>query len=422
MSTSISNLDSSLQEQLVKLGDYMEILPLFDRKKTVKLNFKSYSLNPVKGNSFIWQKQYIRLPCLDENNQRSKFQLSLVDDKYYILESVGERAFILNGSAVYKALINQNDTVQIGYNKLKFFSKKSDPKSLKLLEYPKIDFDLKYLSKMNLLIEGETGTGKTHLARSIHEASGVGGEFVHINISSLSQSLVESELFGHVRGAFTGANSDYDGAIISANKGTLFIDEIDSLSKEMQLKLLLFLDNFLVRPVGSTRQRKVELQLIIASGRSLSSLVSEGDFRQDFYFRISNGFKVKLSAIREDVKILLKIIHQFEQENSVTFSRKLKDYYKTLSWPGNIRQLKGHLNRKMLLSRTHYICLTDIDLELAGVDFSQYTRDRILPLKELKHKYINQVFMQYDQDLSCTAKLLNVSYNTVKRAVNSLAV
>ena len=237
-----------------------------------------------------------------------------------------------------------NDLCEIGYHEFQF-KKKSELNltlnkgSLELLDEKIVK------SKVPILIEGETGVGKTHIARKIHEASGCQGEFVHVNLCSFSPGLIESELFGHIRGAFTGAMNDKKGALREAREGTLFLDEIDSLSIEMQTKLLLFLEDFLVRPVGSAIKYPVQTRVICAAGKDLGEMVKEGFMRKDFYFRISSGKKLKLKSLREDPSRVESIMNKFALDKDIYFSPKLYEFYKSLPWPGNIRQLVGHLQK-----------------------------------------------------------------------------
>ena len=156
-------------------------------------------------------------------------------------------------------------------------------------------------SDLKILISGETGTGKSHLARKVHEKSGRLGEFVAINLSSFNPQLIESELFGHKKGSFTGAIHDKTGAFSMAKNGTLFLDEIDSLPLDLQTKLLTFIDNKKFRRVGDTKEESINTRLIFASGRPLEQLVEQGSFRKDLFFRLKSGHSVEMASLRNDI-------------------------------------------------------------------------------------------------------------------------
>ena len=172
-------------------------------------------------------------------------------------------------------------------------------------------------SSMPILLIGETGTGKTTIAKKIHDESGVGGNFVHLNLSSFSQSLIESEIFGHRKGAFTGAISDKKGAILEANKGTLFLDEIDSIDISLQTKLLTFLDNGEFRAVGGGSNTS-DVRMIYSSGKNIKDLVASGEMRLDFYFRLKNSLCLEVPNLRDNKDYLKDIIHEILDRNALS--------------------------------------------------------------------------------------------------------
>ncbi len=415
MGISIANLDLNLQDQLANLGQYVEIFPLFGRKKRLKLNFRFYEINLSQVSCLSVDSKEIHLPGVKGHD--SKFSLRLIDNSHYLMESLSGEPFELNGSLVFKSFINKSDTVYIGYNKLKFIR----PESHFNYMNEQINFKFEDLRHMSLLIEGETGSGKTRLARKVHEMSGVTGDFVHLNISALNQNLVESELFGYVKGAFTGANFDKDGAIKQANRGTLFLDEIDSLSLEMQVKLLLFLDGLTYRPVGATKEEKGDLQLIFASGQSLVSLVSRGDFRKDFYYRISSGFQMFLPSLRENKALISIFLEEFEKDKEVILCDKLKKFLTKQKWPGNYRQLKGHLTRKLYTSKSKFLKISEDDLNMINLEVGSLCKSESMSLKRIKCDYIRRTYFKFNEDTTLTANVLGISYNTVKRTVENTA-
>jgi DNA-binding NtrC family response regulator len=205
-------------------------------------------------------------------------------------------------------------------------------------------------SRFPVLLLGESGTGKEIVARAIHDASPA-GNFVPIDCGSLVGPLMESELFGHARGAFTGAGDAKKGLIELADGGTAFFDEIGDLPLEMQVKLLRLLQEHEYRPVGSLQQRRVNMRVIAATHRDLRQWVAEGKFRQDLYYRL-NVAKVNLCPLRErkeDIPLLIE--HFLEQmETRYRFSSDAFDLMIAYDWPGNIRELKNAIESMVTLS------------------------------------------------------------------------
>ena len=208
-----------------------------------------------------------------------------------------------------------------------------------------------------VLIEGESGTGKELVAQALHEQSTPdrkAGPFVVFDCSAVPKDLIASELFGHIKGAFTGATADRAGAFVSAHGGTLFLDELGELSPELQPKLLRAIESRKVKPVGGTKERKVDVRLIAATNRKLAREVEAGNFRQDLYYRLA-VILVKIPPLRarpEDVPLLVR---HFLRAMSKDPGR-LKVSYDTMSklqrhrWPGNVRELKNFIERAILLS------------------------------------------------------------------------
>lgn len=215
--------------------------------------------------------------------------------------------------------------------------------------------------KVNILLLGETGVGKTYIAKAIHTSSGRKGKYIPINCAGLTESIVESELFGHVKGAFTGAITDKDGVFKQANKGTLFLDEVGELSLHTQAKLLRVIEEGKVRPVGDDKEISVDVRLVCATNVNLMEAVAKGTFRADLYYRIAH-YEVRLRPFREympeDKKGMITLLLQ-EIARDLDPSRKpyqLEAGGKALKplceypWPGNIRQLRHALLRLCVLA------------------------------------------------------------------------
>lgn len=238
-----------------------------------------------------------------------------------------------------------------------------DHKMLKVFELADAVAD----SRTTVLMNGESGTGKSLIARTIHHRSSRRGQpFVEISCGALPESLLESELFGHVKGAFTGAIADKPGRFLAANGGTLFLDEINSAPPSMQVKLLRVLQERAFEPVGSTQTQTVDVRVILASNADLRQLVSQGRFRQDLYYRI-NVVQIKLPSLRErmgDIPLLagmfLKRLVK-EMNRSVTgFSDEAMAAMRRYDWPGNVRELENAVEHAVVLSRSRQIELDDL--------------------------------------------------------------
>ncbi len=214
-------------------------------------------------------------------------------------------------------------------------------------------------SEATVLIQGENGTGKELIARSVHfNSPRKGSSFVTVNCSALTETLLDSELFGHVKGSFTGAIKDKKGLFEMAHNGTLFLDEVGDMSLTMQVKLLRVLQQGTLTPVGGTDEKKVDVRVIAATNRDLKAMIEEGTFREDLYYRI-NVINIQVPALRdrkEDIPVLvdhflLKNCKEKEIPLKQLTSRameKIFDYH----WPGNIRQLENEMERLVVLSGT----------------------------------------------------------------------
>lgn len=227
-----------------------------------------------------------------------------------------------------------------------------------------------------VLIRGETGTGKELIAKAIHEKSRRTDQpLISVNCAAIPETLIESELFGYEKGAFTGANNNRMGLIEAADGGTLFLDEIGELPLEAQARLLRFIQEKEIRRIGSVDSRKVDVRLVCATHRDLKALTEEGLFRQDLYYRI-NVIQLLLPPLRERGKDILEIaetiLEKRRLENNkspMVFSPKAIQAITTYPWPGNIRELENVIERSVILSDTNTIDndLLNIDLELVNV-------------------------------------------------------
>lgn len=226
-------------------------------------------------------------------------------------------------------------------------------------------------SDSTILISGESGTGKELVARFIHERSGRKGPFVAVNISALTESLAESELFGHARGAFTGAALDRVGRFEEADGGTLFLDEIGETSPALQVKLLRAIQFGEIERVGENSPRRLDVHIVAATNRDLAAMVAKGSFRRDLYYRV-NVIEIRLPPLRErkeDIRLLvdhfIRIVAGRNGKAVMGISREAYDGLVKRSFPGNVRELENLVERAVVLCRGEVLRLEDFPPESA---------------------------------------------------------
>jgi transcriptional regulator with GAF, ATPase, and Fis domain len=244
-------------------------------------------------------------------------------------------------------------------------------------------------SSSTVLIRGESGTGKELLARTLHRnSSRKDGPMVSVHCAALSESLLESELFGHTKGAFTGADKDKVGRFEAANGGTLFLDEIGDISPETQVKLLRVLQERCFEPVGGSRTVKVDVRVVTATNRDLEKLIAEGRFREDLYYRL-NVIRINLPPLRDRRDDLIELVFHFINRAAERSGKEIKRIepealavLERHPWPGNIRELENTIERAVVLTDGDSISMRDLPAEmLSGDSEVQVTAapDRFLP-------------------------------------------
>jgi two-component system response regulator HydG len=244
---------------------------------------------------------------------------------------------------------------------------------------------------MSVIIEGESGTGKENVARSIHQLSSRSSEsFVAVDCGALSRELAASELFGHVRGAFTGAVQDKLGQFEEAHRGTLFLDEVGNLSIEIQMKLLRALQERVIQRVGSTKEIKVDVRIITATNEDLYESVRRGNFREDLYHRL-NEFKLKVSPMRDRTEDLNEFLDFFRQSaneelarNVIGFSEPVRRIFESYDWPGNLREMKNVVRRAVLLTQGDIVDVQALPQEMVDTVQNPIRRTTNQPVTDLK--------------------------------------
>lgn len=221
----------------------------------------------------------------------------------------------------------------------------------------------------SILILGESGTGKELVARAIHNLSSrSSNNFIPVNCGAIPKDLLETELFGHKKGAFTGAYSDRKGRFHLADKGTIFLDEIGDMQLDMQVKLLRVLQEKVVDPVGSNSPVKVDVRVVAATHQNIESLIKEGKFREDLYYRI-NVIPIEIPPLRSRIEDIDLLINKFIEKNTIHFDETVITYLKDYHWPGNIRELINFIQRIKAIANTNKIKLEEIpDFVLPKID------------------------------------------------------
>lgn len=281
-------------------------------------------------------------------------------------------------------------------------------------------------STATVLVVGESGTGKELVARAIHNRSPRAGKpFVPVNCTALSESLLESELFGHARGAFTGAVAAKRGLFETANGGTLFLDEIGDMGPKMQAQILRVLQDGEMRPVGGTDAIRVDVRLVCATNRDLDAEVKAGRFREDLYFRI-NVVTVRMPPLRDragDIPILVRHfinkIARREGRAEASVSPEALDLLCRYGWPGNVRELENAIERAVAVAKGNVVLPSDLPVEVYGgaqVAPASIIEDRPT-LGELEKRYIALVLGECGGNKKKAAEKLGIDRRTLYRAL-----
>ena len=289
-------------------------------------------------------------------------------------------------------------------------------------------------SNSTVLIRGESGTGKELIARAVHNQSPRAQEmFQAVNCAAINENLLESELFGHEKGSFTGAHAEKKGLFEIADRGTLFLDEIAELDVGIQAKLLRALQERKIRRVGGTHEISVDVRVIAATNRDLRAMVSDGRFRDDLYYRI-NVLSIDVPPLRErreDIPVLIEYFLKKHTRNTSRLitgltpeTRKLMIDY---SWPGNVRQLESAIERAILLAENDKITLEDLPTEVRQEAGPAAEGTFKLPaeginFEDVERNLITQAMEQTDYNITKAAKLLGLTFRTLQYRLEKFGI
>ena len=281
-------------------------------------------------------------------------------------------------------------------------------------------------SSSTVMIRGDSGVGKERVARAIYKASPRAGEvFQAVNCAAINENLIESELFGHEKGSFTGAHAQKKGQFETADRGTLFLDEIGDLNISMQAKILRALQEKEIMRVGGTRPIKVDVRVIAATNRDLEAMVKDGRFREDLYYRL-NIIPIVIPPLRNRRDDIPPLVDFFIAKHSGNSNRQIqgltasaRNLVMSYSWPGNVRQLESAIERAILLCEGDEIQVEDLPVEIRQEGTSASAFNFKLPpegisFEEVERSLITQAMEQTNWNITRAAKLLGLSFRTLQ--------
>ena len=298
-------------------------------------------------------------------------------------------------------------------------------------------------TKSNVLITGESGTGKSFIAKMIHELSNRRNEnFVSVHCGAIPEGLVESELFGHEKGSFTGAHKDKLGKFELADKGSIFLDEIGTINGAIQIKLLQVLQEKTLQKVGAEKTKSVDVRVIAASNIEFEKLIKDGVFREDLFYRL-NVFPIEMPSLRERKEDIPSLVHFFMQKYSDemgksvhTVSEEALEALIGYSWPGNIRELENAIERAFIIERSEVLSLHSLPLAISGAGSLEAGRvasvplvqknENLKPLAEIRKtaldsiekKYLQEVLLQTHGRINKSAEIAGISPRQMHKLLN----
>lgn len=290
-------------------------------------------------------------------------------------------------------------------------------------------------SNSTVLIRGESGTGKELIARSIHNNSLRASQiFQAVNCAAINENLLESELFGHEKGSFTGAVGEKKGLFEVADGGTLFLDEIGELDISLQAKLLRALQEKQIRRVGGTKEINVDVRVVAATNRDLLKMTQEGSFREDLYYRL-NVLSIEIPPLRErrsDIQLLMDYFikkHTRDTNRKISMSSEAKKIFEDYSYPGNVRQLESAIERAILLCENDTITIDDLPPEMTNGMSPASVSDELFKLppegvnfEDVERSLIMQAMDRTDNNITKSAKLLGLTFRTLQYRLEKFGI
>ncbi len=423
---------------------------------TEDLTFNKYSLRivsgPDSGAAHAFQKRKITigtdrscdLQLNDHTVSRIHASLEFGPGGFRLRDENSKNGIFANGFRVFDILLQDGAELSVGTTRL-LFSRFSETVSVSIATAGRFGDMIGESSEMreifaiikkvgptdsNVLIQGESGTGKELVADALHKTSlRARGPFVVFDCSAVPPDLIESELFGHVRGAFTGAVRDRDGAMAAADGGTLFLDEIGELPLALQPKLLRAIETREIRPIGSNRTRKVDFRLVAATNRFLEQEAATGAFRKDLFYRIG-VITLSLPALRRRPQDIPLLVNHFlveiaarEGQKPVRLSWETMEKLKKAPWPGNVRELKNFVERSVILAgrvqgtpealdipvpRTGPIIINGQEGALAVDLDAPFKQEKERLVDEFERRYFTKLLARTDGNISKAARIAGI--------------
>jgi DNA-binding NtrC family response regulator len=351
---------------------------------------------------------YIEKPLNAEKLNRLKALIPKAVEKFTVQQKNRELTSKLEGLTHYGELTGQSDVMREVYQVI----------------------DAVAPSSASVLILGESGTGKELVARAVHSKSDrAKGPFFALNCAALPKEILENELFGHEKGAFTGSTNEKPGAFEMASGGTIFLDEVAEMSPDIQVKLLRALETRMVRRLGGKKEIQVDIRIVAATNKDLQKALSEGELREDLYYRLA-VVQIDLPPLRErsqDAQLLAtEFLHRYAGQNGKKisdFDTAAWDWILSYHWPGNVRELKNAVERAVIMARADKITVTDVmprHLRNAGEVASSVTIPVGATMSDARRRLVLTTFASTNGDAERTAKVLGVPADAVRRDLMAL--
>ncbi|MEO0091030.1 MAG: sigma-54-dependent Fis family transcriptional regulator [candidate division WOR-3 bacterium] len=415
---------SVIKEVLEKKEPILLHSALDSEKFSAKESVISYGIKSVMCVPLISKDKLLGALYLDSHSQKGIFSES---DLEFLIAYANQASLVIENAYLREMLLKENVYLKTELSE-KYYFENIIGQSKKMQEV--FTIMRKVLnSSLPVLIIGETGTGKELVARSLHYSSQrKNKKFVPIYCGGLPETLLESELFGYKRGAFTGALYDKKGLIEEADGGTLFLDEVADIPLSIQAKLLRFLQEGKFRRIGETEERYVDCRIIAATNKNLEEEIKKGNFREDLYYRL-NVIRINLPPLREreeDIIILsnyfLKKFSEKENKKIKGFSKEVIEFLRNYNWPGNVRELENKIARAVALCEREIININDLIEEKEREKEELFKIKRLDDyLKEKEREYLKKVLEIY-KNRSEAAKILGISRRTLYNRLKELGL